>query len=100
MDPLLELDIDLDPMPGHWLLISLPTLLVPFISLVDRKPAHLQLIEDTPDAGAADMDIVITFEIDHDLPRSKMIDLPQIDDLPQYFDVRGPGAMERATGTI
>jgi hypothetical protein len=87
-------------MPGHWLLVSLPTLLVPFIALVDRKPAHLKLVEDTPDAGAADMDIVIAFEIDHDLPGSKMIGLPQIDDLRQYFGIRGPGTMEGTTGTI
>ena len=62
-----------------------------FIALVDRKPAHLKLFEDTPDAGTADMDIVIAFEIDHDFPGSKMIGLPQIDDFREYFGIRGPG---------
>jgi hypothetical protein len=57
-------------------------------------------MEDTPDAGAADMDIVIAFEIDHNLPMSKMVDLPQIDDFCQYFGIRGPGTMEGTTGTI
>jgi hypothetical protein len=90
----------LDPMPRHWLLVSLPTLLVSFITLVDRKPAHLELFKDTPDAGVTDVDIVVAFEIDHDFPGSKMVVLPQIDDFRQYAGIRCPGDMERATGTV
>lgn len=80
-DSLQELDINLDPMPGHGLLVSLPTFQVSLISLIDRKPAHLQLVEDPPDAGAADVDIMIAFKINHDFPGPKMVGLPQIDDL-------------------
>jgi hypothetical protein len=46
------------------------------------------------------VDIVITFEINHDLPGTKMVSLPQIDDFPQYFRIGRSGTMNRPTRTI
>lgn len=99
LDPFIELNIDLDPMRGLWLLISLPALLVLFITLVDRKPAHLESA-GPPDRWSADIHIVIAFEIGHDLPGPKMKDLPQVDGSCRKFGIRFPWAMKRATGTI
>jgi hypothetical protein len=46
------------------------------------------------------MDIMIAFEIDHDLPRSKMVVLPQVDDFRKYVSIRCPGTMERPTRSV
>jgi len=54
---------------------------VSLISLVDWQPTHLELIGNPPGAGAAVVDIVISFEIGHDFPGAKMVGLSQIDDL-------------------
>jgi hypothetical protein len=60
----------------------------------------VQLVEDPPDARAADMDIMVAFKIDHDFPGPKMICLPQIYDFDENLGLSCPGAMDGPARTI
>lgn len=46
------------------------------------------------------MHIVIAFKINHDLPWSKMIGLPRINNLADDLGSRCPGATDRSTRTV
>jgi hypothetical protein len=68
--------------------------------LVDRKHVHLELFEDSPNSRLADMDIMVAFQINHDLPGPKMITLSQVDDLSENFRLSCPGAANRPARAV
>jgi len=73
---------------------------MPFIPLIGGQSIHLKLLQDPPDARAADMDIMVTLEIDHDLPGSKMVCLPEIDYFGYDIRLGYSRAVLRSPGTV
>ena len=82
-------------MPRQWLLVALPALFVAFIALGGRQAAHLEALEDPPDPGLADRDVVVPLEIHRDLVRAEVVVLAQVDDLADDLGL-GPRAVVRA----
>ena len=76
-----ELDVDLNPMPGLGLLIPLPALGVAFVALRGRQPTQVEALEDSPNAGHADLDVVVALEVHRDLVRSEVVVLTEVEDL-------------------
>jgi hypothetical protein len=83
-------------MPGFGLLVPLPSFVMSLIPLILGDAAHIQLLQDPPDPGRADGHIVISQQIHFDLPWTKVIGLPQIEDLSHDFRFRRPRAIVRA----
>jgi hypothetical protein len=95
-----ELDVDLDLVAGLGLLVSLPSVLVPLVPLRRRQPAHIQALEDPPDAGQADFDLVVALEIHRDLVGPEVVVLAQVDDLANDLSLGGVGAELGPLGSI
>jgi hypothetical protein len=51
-----ELHVDLHAVAGQLLLAPLPSAVVPLVALRGRQAAHVEAVEDAPDAGLADGD--------------------------------------------
>jgi hypothetical protein len=68
-----ELHVDLHPVPGELLLVALPASIVGLVLLRGRQPVHLEPLEDPPDAGAGDVDVVVSLEVHRDLARPEVV---------------------------
>src|SRR4249919_1575657 len=84
-----ELHVDLDPVPGQWLLVALPPVDVPSVALGSGKPAHVQAPQDPPDPRRRDLDVVVALEVHRDLVGSEVIALAQVDDLADDLGLGG-----------
>jgi hypothetical protein len=71
-DSLKELHVDLDPVAWFRLLISFPSLFMPFIALILGKAVHIKPLQDPPDPRGTDGNIMISQQIHLDLPRTKV----------------------------
>ncbi len=95
-----ELDVDLDAVAGQLLLVALPAAIVALlVALGGRQAAHVQAVEDAPDAGLADGDVVVPLEVHGDLLGPEVVVLPQVNDLPHHLDVGRVRAGLRSLGT-
>jgi hypothetical protein len=74
------------------LLVSFPALVVPLVPLRGREPVHVQALEDPPDAGDADVHVVVALEVHGDLGRPEVVVLPQVDDLADHLGSGRVGA--------
>jgi hypothetical protein len=81
-----ELHVDLHRMPGQGLLIPFPLAVVALVPLGGREPVEVQALEDPPDPGVADFDVVVALEVHRDLRRAEVVVLPQVDDLLDDLD--------------
>lgn len=95
-DSLKELHVDLDPVAWFGLFISFPSLFMPFIALILGKAVQIKLLQDPPDPRGTDGNIMISQQIHLDLPRTKVIGLPQIDDFRHNFLFRCSRTVVRA----
>src|SRR5665213_195632 len=95
-----ELDVDLDAMTWLGLLVALPAVLVALVALGARQPAHAQALEDPPDPGRADLDLVVALEVHGDLVRPEVVVLAEVDDLADDLLLRRLGAQVRPRGSI
>ena len=93
--------------PGQLLLVTLPAPVVGLVLLRGRQSVHLQPLEDPPDAGIGDGDLVVPLQIHRDLAGSEVVVLPQVDDLPDHLGVGGiragpgsPGAALEPVDTL
>ena len=73
---------------------------VPFISLIVWKSIHFQSLENTKNTAAGDSYVVVPLQICLNLPRAKVIGLPEIDDLGYYVTPGGPGTVQRTHGKV
>ena len=80
-----ELDVDLDPMPREGPLVTLPAIDVAAVALRPRQPAHIEALEDAPDARGADRDVVIAREVHRDLVGTGVLGAAQVDDLAHHL---------------
>jgi hypothetical protein len=87
--PFDELHVELDPMTGQLLLVALPALLVTLVALRCPQPAHVEPLEDPPDGGVTDLDVVIALQVHRDLQRTEVVVLTQVDDLADDLWLRG-----------
>jgi hypothetical protein len=60
------LHVDLDPVT-RGLLVALPPVDVAAVPLGGGEPAHVQALEDPPDPGGADLDVVVALQVHGDL---------------------------------
>jgi len=89
-DPFKELHVELQPVSGLRLLVPLPALLVGLMFLVRREPWHPVALQDAMDRRTRDRDGVKPLQIVRDLAGSKVIVLPQVQNLAD--DVPACGA--------
>ena len=68
-------------MIGQRFLVAFPSSVMPLVALIGRQPAKLEAVQNAPDAGLGDRDVVIPLEVHHDLVRTEVVVLPQVDDL-------------------
>jgi hypothetical protein len=68
-----ELHVDLDPVAGQGLLIALPAAVVALVPLGGGQAVELQPLEDAPDAGAADLHLVVAPEVHRDLGWAEVV---------------------------
>nr|WP_260502522.1 hypothetical protein [Rhodococcus aetherivorans] len=76
-----EFHIDLQLVAGTLLLVALPPHLGTLVALRSRQPAGVELVQDAPDAGRADREVVVSVQIHGDLLRSEVVLLSQPEDL-------------------
>jgi hypothetical protein len=57
---------------GALFLVALPPLVVALVALRCGKPADIQALQDAPDAGLADRDVVVPLEVHDDLVRTEV----------------------------
>jgi hypothetical protein len=84
-DGLDELHVDLDSVSGERLLVALPAGLVTLVALRARQAVHLEALEDPPDTGVADLDVVVAVQVHGDLQWPEVVVLAQVDDLADHF---------------
>jgi hypothetical protein len=81
-----ELHVDLEGVAWALLLVAVPSGLAAFVSLRRRESVQADLLQDPPDPGGADRDVVIPLQIHRDLLRAEVILLAQPEDL--FHDLR------------
>jgi hypothetical protein len=59
--------------PGRGLLIALPAAVVALVPLGGGQAVELQPLEDAPDAGAADLHLVVALEVHGDPSRAEVV---------------------------
>ena len=70
-----ELHIDLQRMAWALLLVTLPPGLLAFVALRRRQPAQAEFVQDPPDSGRADGEVVVALQVHGDLVRPEMVSL-------------------------
>jgi hypothetical protein len=70
------------------LLVAFPAGLRAFVSLRCWEAVQAELLQDPPDTGRADGDVVVPLQIYRDLRRAEVILLTQPEDLLHDFRVR------------
>jgi hypothetical protein len=86
-----ELHVDLQLVAWALLLVALPPRLTAFVALGSRQAAHASLVQDAPDAGWADLDLVVALQVHRDLVRAEVVALPQPQDLLDDLGLGGLG---------
>src|SRR5689334_2383951 len=88
--------------PGCGFLVALPAVLVTLVALRAGQTIQAEPLQDPPDAGRADLDLVVPLEVHRDLVRSEVVVLAQmqIEDLPDDFLLRGRRAGVGTRGTL
>ena len=88
LDAFDELDVDLNGVARLLLLVALPALGVAPVALRSGQPVQVGSLQDPPDPGRANRDVVIPLQIHGDLGWTKVVMLPQVDDLaPSVSDL-------------
>jgi hypothetical protein len=95
-----ELDVDLEPVAGKWLLVAFPAFLATGVALGDGQPVEAEPDQDVVDRGAGDRDVVVPLQIHLDLDRAEVVVLPQIDDLVDDVGVGGVRAVMRCARAV
>ncbi|WP_186581553.1 hypothetical protein [Streptomyces sp. BK340] len=67
--------------------IPLPSAVVALVTLGGRQAAHVETVEDAPDARLADGDVVVPLEVHGDLLGPEVVVLSKVDDLSDHLDV-------------
>jgi hypothetical protein len=91
-DPLEELNVQLQAMPGLWLLVSLPDSSMRLTLLVTRQ--------DAVHGGACNGQMVKAPQIIGDPAGPKVVALPKVKDLGDDLGGRSSGGPERYAGAI
>jgi Phage integrase family len=86
--------------PGALFLVALPASVVALVALRGREAAHVQAVQDAPDAGDADGDVVVAVQVHGDLAGSEVVVLPQMDDLVDDFGSSGVRAGAGPFGAV
>jgi len=68
-------------MPGPGLLVPFPFAVSALVPLVSGQPGQVHPLQDPPDAGLADLDIVVPLEVHGDLRRAEVVRRAQVDNL-------------------
>lgn len=82
-----ELHVDLQGAARSLLLVALPTRLGALVALRRGEPVQADFLQNPPDSGGADRDVVIAGQIHRDLVWPEVILLPQPEDLLDHFRV-------------
>jgi hypothetical protein len=95
-----EPDVELDAVAGQGLLIALPAPVMALMPLGRRQPVQLQPLQDPPDAGAADLHLVVALEVHRDPGRPEVVVLAPVDDLADDLGAGGVGAHLGPVGAV
>src|SRR6266852_8594320 len=79
------------------LLVALPPFPVALVALRSGQAVEVSPLEDPPDPGRANQDVVIPLQIHGDLGWAKVVMLPQVEDLAHHLGLGRVRAHQRPT---
>src|SRR5581483_2141797 len=99
-DPLEELNVQLQAMPGLRLLVALPSASPGPMLLIGRQPVQAVANQDAVHRRACEAHLVKALQIISDPTWPKVIELSQVENFGDHLPRSRPGGAQRYTGTI